>query len=671
MYPTSSPVAYAIYLLFFLSMIGLFAFLIYRRVVIIRKGEPKDRFDQIGTRVLKTLKIVFGQTRILNPRFWDGGIAHAFIFWGFVVLLINSTNVLLGGLFHGFHFPFLGPQSQALTVYNYIRDIFELIVTVMVLYAFFRRLVIKPKRLSNHWDGYVILTFILLIMLSDFFMNGAERVMHPAHLDNASLMHHLMGNLFIAQGMQWETAHIIYNVGWWVHAVVVLVFLNILPISKHFHVITAPFNVFFQRLDSGYLPALDIENAEHYGASKLHHFAWKDILDVYSCTECGRCQSVCPAFNTGKLLSPKKINEHMRDYINDNINDLVNLSREELEEKELKGDPLIGSVIPKEMLWACTTCRACEEACPLTIEFIDRIVEMRRSLVLEESDFPKELQTAFNGMERNGNPWNINEDRLKWAKDDESIQVKTVDENPDFDILYWVGCAGAFDEQGQKIARSFTKILNKANVNFAVLGNKEQCTGDSARRAGNEYLFSMLAESNVETLNNAGVKKIVTTCPHCFNTLKNEYPQFGGNYEVIHHSQFIDQLLKEGKIQLKEAEKVRTTFHDPCYLGRHNHEYEAPRDVLIHVQGIELTEMKNNRQHSFCCGAGGAQMWKEEEQGNEAVRRARMQQAMDVQAEQVATACPFCLTMLKDANTEMEGSVEVKDLAEIVAERLI
>lgn len=670
MYPTSTPIAYGIYLLFFLSMISLFTYLIYRRIEVIRKGEPKNRFDHLWERTIRTIKIVFGQTRILDRRFWDGGLAHAFIFWGFVVLLINSSNVVFGGIFHGFHFPFLGPRSQALTVYYYMRDIFEIIVTIMVLYAFFRRLVLKPRRLSIHWDGYLILTFILFIMLSDFVMCGAEKVMHPTHLDNAAIMNYWMGSVFASYGMQWGTAHVLYNAAWWVHASVVLIFLNFLPVSKHFHVITAIFNVFFQRLDSGYLPKLDIENAEHYGASKIHHFAWKDILDVYTCTECGRCQSVCPAFSTGKLLSPKKINEDMRHYINDNMNDLVSHSRQELDELELEHDPLVGGVIPEEVLWACTTCRACEDACPLTIEFVDRIVEMRRSLVLEESKFPKELQTAFNGMERNGNPWNINEDRLKWAKEDDSIEVKTVEENPDFDILYWVGCAGAYDEQGKKIARAFTKILNTARVNFAVLGNQEQCTGDSARRAGNEYLFSMLAEGNVETLNNAGVKKIVTTCPHCFNTLKNEYPQFGGHYEVIHHSQFIDQLIKEGKIQLKGDESLKTTFHDPCYLGRHNGEYEAPRDVLVHVKGLELTEMKNNRQHSFCCGAGGAQMWKEEEKGSEAVRRARMQQALDIDAQQVATACPFCLTMLKDANTEMDANVQVKDLAQIVVEHL-
>ena len=672
MYPESNHLAYGIYIVFFVGMISLFIYLIYRRITVIRKGEPKNRYDQIGKRLWLTIKVVLGQTRILNPRFWDGGIAHAFIFWGFVVLLINSANVIIGGLIPGFHFPFLGPGTKTLTVYNYMRDIFEIIVTVMVLYAFFRRLVLKPKRLTINWEGYLILTFILLIMLSDFFMNGAEWVLHGPALSNASIMHHWMGSWFNAGSMSAATATAIFHIGWWTHAAVVLIFLNFLPVSKHFHVLTAPFNVFFQNLEIGPLSTLDIENAEHYGASKIHHFAWKDILDVYTCTECGRCQSVCPAYNTGKLLTPKGINEDMRHYINENMDDLVKHSRQELDELELKHDPLIGSVISEEVLWACTTCRACEEACPLTIEFVERIVDMRRSLVLEESKFPNELQAAFNGMERNGNPWNINEDRLAWVKEEPDLQVKTVEENPDFEILYWVGCAGAFDQKGQKIARSFTRILNKANVNFAVLGNQEQCTGDSARRAGNEYLFSMMAEQNVETLNNAGVKKIVTTCPHCLNTLKNEYPQFGGNYEVIHHTQFINQLISEGKIKLSDnGEHKKLTYHDPCYLGRYNGEFEAPREVLQNIKGLELTEMKNSRQASFCCGAGGAQMWKEEEKGKQPVRQARMQQAVDVHAEEIATACPFCLTMLTDASNEMETNVAVRDLAEIVAERLV
>ncbi len=671
MYPENNLLAYVIYIVFFLGMMALFAYLIYRRVTIIRKGEPKNRYDQIGKRLWLTFKVVLGQTRILNPRFWDGGIAHAFIFWGFVVLLINSTNVIFGGLIPGFHFPFLAPGAELLTIYNYMRDIFELIVTVMVLYAFFRRLFIKPKRLTINWEGYLILTFILLIMVSDFFMNGAEWVLHGTALKNPSLMNFWMGRWFTAHNMSADTASLVHHIGWWTHAAIVLIFLNFLPVSKHFHVITAPFNVFFQNLEIGPLPALDIENAEHYGASKLHHFTWKSILDVYTCTECGRCQSVCPAYGTGKLLTPKGINEDMRHYINENMDDLVRHSRKELDEMELKHDPLIGSVISEEVLWACTTCRACEEACPLTIEFVERIVDMRRSLVLEESRFPTELQTAFNGMERNGNPWNMNEDRLAWAKEDSDLTVKTVEENPDYEILYWVGCAGAFDQKGQKIARAFTKILNAAQVNFAVLGNQEQCTGDSARRAGNEYLFSMMAESNVETLNKAGVKKIVTTCPHCLNTLKNEYPQFGGHYEVIHHTQFINQLIADGKLRLSEETSKKTlTYHDPCYLGRYNHEFEAPRQVLHSIKGLELVEMKNSHHASFCCGAGGAQMWKEEEKGKQPVRQARMEQALDVQASEIATACPFCLTMLTDANNEMEAGVEVRDLAEIVAERL-
>ncbi len=670
MHPTNGTVAYVIYIVFFVVMMVLFIYLMYRRIAIVLKGQPKNRFDQIGKRIVLLIKVVLGQTRILNRNFLGAGFLHAFIFWGFVVLLINSTNVLIGGFFHEFHFPFLNNGSTALTVYYYMRDIFEIIVAVMVLIAVFRRSVLKPKRLTINWEGYLILLFIFLIMLSDFVMNGAEKILHPSHLNNASLMNYWMGSLFQSWHISVRTAQILLDMGWWTHAGVLLLFLNFLPLSKHFHVITAPFNVFFRRLDPEPIPAIDIENAEHYGASKIHHFAWKDILDVFTCTECGRCQSVCPAFNTGKLLSPKKINEDMRHYINENMSLLVAHSAKELDELQATHDPLVGNVISEEVLWACTTCRACENACPLTIEFIDRIVEMRRHLVLEESRFPRELQSAFNGMERNGNPWNMNEDRLAWVKEDPSLEVKTVDENPDFEILYWVGCAGAFDQKGQNIARAFTKILNHAQVNFAVLGNKESCTGDSARRSGNEYLFSMMAEANVQTLNQAKVKKIVTTCPHCLHTLKNEYPQFGGQYEVIHHTQYIEELIHSGRVKLSRDEQQRkVAFHDPCYLGRHNRVFDAPREDVRQL-GFDLVELKDHRENSFCCGAGGAQMWKEEEPGQEPVRQHRFKEVQESGADILGTACPFCLTMLHDASNELESDIRVRDVAELVAEQL-
>jgi Fe-S oxidoreductase len=408
------------------------------------------------------------------------------------------------------------------------------------------------------------------------------------------------------------------------------------------------------------LEKLDLENteAEHFGVCRLEDLDKSQLLDAYACIMCNRCQEVCPAYLTGKELSPAALEINKRYYLNDH--------RHRLSRAGEGSPPLLEFVLSESALWACTSCAACVEICPVGNEPLQDILNIRRDQVLSVARFPHKLQNAFNGMERNGNPWNINKDRLEWFKDDPQLTVKTVDQNPHFEILYWVGCAGAFDQRGQQVARAFARILNLAGVNFAVLGNRETCTGDSARRSGNEYLFTLLAEKNITALQAARVRKIVTTCPHCLHVLKNEYPQFGGNFEVLHHTQLISRLMAEKKFIPGASVTKKVTFHDPCYLGRHNGIYDPPRRILSQA-GIEITEMSRRKNRSFCCGAGGGNMWKEEETGQEAVRRNRFSEALATGTDILCTACPFCLTMLRDAANEAGSPLPVRDIAEVIS----
>ncbi|MCB0284066.1 MAG: 4Fe-4S dicluster domain-containing protein [Calditrichaeota bacterium] len=664
MRPTDSPAGMIIYLLILLVSLSAFAYFIYKRFKILKlaKSEPSVRWDNVGKRIIAVLKFFLGQGRILDKRFRGAGIMHAFIFWGFVAVSVNTIHLIGNGLVAGFHLPFFGPEGLLGDAYTVFRDIFEVIVLIMVVIALFRRLVLKPKRVTLSGEAILVLVLIGILMLTDFLTGGAKTA--------AGLQAELspMSNLFAKffSGMAVENLELVYDISWWLHIVSLLFFLNLLPNSKHFHVITSLPNVFLQRFNFGTLRHIELEEAENFGVSQIEHTTWKDLLDVYTCTECGRCQSVCPAYNTGKLLNPKEININMRHHLYEEKTPFLLQLAANKESQEFKGNNLVGDVIKNEVLWGCTTCKACEDACPLFIEFIDRIVDMRRYLVLEEGSMAPELATTYKNLENQGNPWGIAaSSREDWA---EGLNVPRINENTE--ILYWIGCSGSFDDRNVKVTKSMIKILNAAGVNYGILGKKESCTGDPARRSGNEYLYQMLAMNNIETLNSFNFKMIITQCPHCMNTLKNEYPQLGGNYEVMHHSQFINQLINEGKIKQKEKNGHSVTFHDPCYLGRHNNEYDAPRNLLA-ASGANLVEMSRSKNNSFCCGAGGAQMWKEEEKGTEAVRRERFKEAQQTGGSVVGTGCPFCMTMMTDAGNELDSKLEVKDIAEIVAEQLI
>ncbi len=643
-----------------------FAYLIESRFALLRAAKPSARFDRWGERWAGVLTQFIGQRRILSPGYLGAGIMHAFIFWGFLAVALNSVHFVGGGFVEGFHLPFFGPASLAGRAYVVVRDLFEVAVIAMVLVAAYRRIVIRPKRLTLSWDAALVLSLIGILMVTDLVMAGAETALNGSANGYPSPAGHVLAPLFSAMGGPAATT--VDGVCFWLHLVALLGFLVFLPISKHFQVVTSLPSILFRRLDTGSLPMIDLENSEQFGITGFTDLRWKDILDVYSCTECGRCQEACPAYATGKPLNPKKINEDMRHAMMPALPFLI--GRKSLAEGQHL--PILPTqTIADDVLWSCTTCRACEQACPLFIEFVDRIVGMRRKLVLEDGAFPEELTAAYKNLEKAGNPWGQSADqRADWA---EGLGLPVMAEvKGEVEYLLWVGCAGAYDDRGKKVARATAAILKEAGVTFAILGTEETCTGDPARRSGNEYLYQMLAAQNVETLNRYGVKKIVAQCPHCLNTLLNEYPQLGGHYEVIHHSEVIARLMADGRIAMNASAPGETvTFHDSCYLGRHNGIYDAPREALSSA-GLKILEMPRSRENGFCCGAGGGRMWMEESLGTK-VNINRVDEAAETGAGLVASACPFCMTMLADGvnETGRAETLAVQDVAQIVASRMV
>lgn len=673
MTPTDAMAAKIIFTLILVSSLVAFAYLMYRRIRVLFFSKYVPRTDRPWERLKGVLVFFLGQKRILDPKHLGAGIMHALIFWGFLAVSVNTIHLVGRAYFPDFHLPLFGPQSLLGAPYIFLRDVFEVLVLAMVLVAGFRRAVLKPERVTLSWDAALILTLIGLLMASDFILNGTLVAAGEETGEAFSFTATLTASLLNGMGLSRATLSILHQGAWWIHMVDLLFFLAYLPVSKHFHVVTALFNVYFRQLDYGALPYMNLEdeNLENFGASQIEHFDWKDIMDIYTCTECGRCQDACPAYATGKPLSPKKVNEDMREHLYEKTPWILRMAAQTNgQSAAYEGPALVGDVIKDETNWSCTTCKACEEACPLFIDFIDRFVEMRRHMVLEESRFPSELTAIFKNLENQGNPWGVAaEDRELWT---EGLNVpKSRDVDGEVEYLIFVGCAGAFDQNNQKTLRAMVKILNTAGVNYAILGKEETCTGDPARRAGNEYLYQMLAEQNVETLNSKSFKKVVTSCPHCFNTIKNEYPQIGGNYEVIHHTELLAELVKNGKIQLTNSINKTITYHDSCYLGRHNGIYDAPRDILASIPGVKLEEMPRSRNKGFCCGAGGSRMWLDENKPR--VNQNRVDEAATkTSAGLISTACPFCSTMIGDGinETGREEKLETRDVAQLVAEAM-
>ena len=672
MNPTGNPFGMTLYILTIAVSLITFTWLIYRRLAVLRLAEKQDRFDRPLQRLKNVLVVALGQKKILSKRYVGAGIMHAIIFWGFIAVAINTIHILGRGFVPGFHIWGFGPDQPLGQFYLVFRDTFELGVIVAVLVAFYRRFFSKPNRLTLSFDANLVLGLIFILMITDFLIGGAKIAF--GQFEGPTYMSHLFAGWFNNYGA--STNIIIYNVSWWVHIFALFFFLDWLPISKHFHVVTALFNVYFGALDKGALQPMNFEDLENFGVSEVYHHRWKDLLDVYTCTECGRCQAACPAFATGKELNPKQININTREYIDEHESELVRMLRSRMRSQngngELSGKAFVGDIITENVLWACTTCKACEQACPLNIEFIDRIVDMRRSLVLEEAKIESQVATTFKNMENQGNPWGMAaSQREDWIGDLDIPRIDDVDPE-ELELVYWIGCAGAFDEKGRDVSGAMIKILNAAGIKYAILGKKENCTGDPARRIGNEYLFQMMAEQNIETFGQYNIKTLLTQCPHCFNTFKNEYPQFGGEYEVIHHTTFVRQLIQDGRLQLSKPLNKTVTYHDSCYLGRHNDLYADPRDILGAIPEVNLVEMENSRENGFCCGAGGGRMWMEETEGHIKVNQDRVKQAEAVNPDIVGTACPFCATMINDGINEMslQEKMQTTDIIQMVGEAI-
>jgi Fe-S oxidoreductase len=647
------------------------AYQVSNRIIrIIRRGHGEVDW---GT-ARKRLKEVILKTITLQPTFrirLGTSIFHALIAWGFIFFLLVNLGDVLQAYIPNFHF--LG-RGFVGGFYRLLADIFSVGVLIGMLAMIIRRFVIKPTaitprenillnpktRKSIQRDSAIVGAFIM-IHVSSRFLGETFRIAKESP-DPWQPFASSLANLWINLNEFGLTIGM--HTSFWLALGTILAFIPYFLYSKHIHLVFSPLNFLLKpdRRSIGELSKLDFEDEsiEQFGVTYLEDLGWEQIMDAYACIMCYRCQEVCPAYDTGKVLSPAALEINKRYYLNDNG---ANISKGENSDQSL-----IEFAIPEEAIWACTACGACIDICPVNNEPMRDILDIRRALVLMENNFPEQLQTAFRGMERTANPWNISPaERMKWAQ---GLNVLTIEQNPEPEFLWWVGCAPATDAQAQKTAQAFANILNTAQVNYAVLGENEQCIGDSARRAGNEYLFYELALANVELLNEAAPKCIVTTCPHCLHTIKNEYPEFGGNFEVIHHSQLINELVESRKLKINQSASEKITFHDPCYLGRHNQIIDDPR-LAIHHTHSNLIEIPQHGKDSICCGAGGAQMWKEEEEGNQRVNARRFQEAQATGADTLAVGCPFCMVMLNDARKDTGSEMQVMDIAEIIASQLI
>ncbi len=641
--------SFDLFLLFVVAVVFLYGF--YRRSRLWLIGKKENRTDRPKDRLISIWAYVVGHKRMLKDAY--PGWMHLFIFYGFlipfVIIVITQANFTL-------------PDSLALPLSLFF-DLVGALGIVGLILAFYRRYVKKPDNLT--YDTTVGNLIALLFLLGIFGLGFCVEGLRIARTQPGWAGWTPIGWVFsqFFSGMGDANQILLHRLLWRLHLFLVLGFVAFIPYSRMLHIFTGPANVYMRQLTSkGALPPIrDFETAETFGASKLEDLTWKQLFDMDACTRCGRCLDHCPAYQSGKPLAPKKNWDSIRAHMEEK----GALIRKGKDPEAEGGKKLIGDVISEDVIWACTNCLACAMVCPVFIPCVDKFLEMRRYLVLMESRFPSEVQLVFRNMENNNNPWGVGSGlRADWAK---GLELKTLAEDGEVDFLFWVGCAGSFDDRNKRVATSLVKTLRASGAKFSFLGTEEGCCGDSARRIGNEYLYQTLVQANIEVLNNYGVKKILTMCPHCFNTLKNEYPQFGGNYEVMHYTEFLADALTSGKLKLTKPIDKAVTYHDSCYLGRGNEIYEAPRTILRAIPGLRLVEMERSGVRSFCCGAGGGRMWMEEKIGTR-INQMRTEQAVQTKAESVGTACPYCLTMLGDGIKEkgLEESMTSFDLSELV-----
>jgi Fe-S oxidoreductase/nitrate reductase gamma subunit len=659
-----------------LATVVVFFIPVIKRVWIIVSCQYENRFDSLLKRFFYTFfRVILQLCTLRNERIWTG-LAHIMIFYGALAFDTMTINHVLEGYVDGFYL--FGSSAFGL-VFSASVDAFAITVLAGICFFAIKRLVLKPKAYNtSSLDSALIYSFIFLVTVTYLYYEAILVASHPGEARWAWLSQFIVSKLGLAN-LSRPALDLNLKISYWLHTLAVFSFIAYVPHSKYFHMFAGPVNLFFRKHEpSGTIKPLNLESGEKFGAEKATDFTWKDALDSFSCVECGRCQDVCPAFSSGKTLSPKMIIYNLEKHFLASFGAII---------KRKKGDlkRLVPEVFSEEEIWACTTCGACLHVCPFEIEHPKKLIDLRQNLVLAEGKFPAELRDFFHHLESQANPWGLAAgSRIDWAK---GLNIKTAADKPSASFLLWTGCFGAYDEQGRKIARAMATILKAAGLDFAVLGNEEKCCGDSARRLGNEYLFQGLAQENLKTLAKYRIKNIITFCPHGYNTLKNEYPalidlpglfneeekEFLKSIQVISHVEFLSGLLAKGKLPLKKAEaenQVVYTYHDACYYGRHNGLFDEPRQVLRESAGEGLKELQNSREHSFCCGAGGGLMWLEEKPGQR-VSHLRVEEIIKNGSNLVATSCPFCLTMLQDGLRDNGvDDIKVMDVAQVAASSL-